>query len=160
MVIVAFVALWEIANILSGRVRDNWDTRRDGSRRYRSRGCEGCHRLLSFARPLGWFAFSLSPELSFVILGLGIRGVVVVCCSLRYLIVTWIGIIVNNPANIRVVSVKVGQNSWHGSRDCSLKGSCINLKSWCLVNGLIVFLWRRDSVSWKENEFVSEYGWT
>ena len=41
MVIVAFVSLWEVANILSGRVRDNWDSRRDGSRRYITRGCEG-----------------------------------------------------------------------------------------------------------------------
>ena len=68
------------------------------------------------------------------------------------------GIVVNNPANTCVVSVQMVQNGWHGSRDYSLKGSCINLKSWCLVDGLIVFLGRHDSVTPKENEFVSENG--
>lgn len=78
----------------------------------------------------------------------------VVCYSWVYLVVTWIGIIENHPANICIVGVKVIQNSCHGSWDCSLKGSCINLKSWCLADGLITFLRRHDSVTRKEKEFV------
>ena len=111
VVIIAFDAFWEVSSILSGWVRDNWDTRRDGSRRYRCRSCEGRYPWLFLVRSFMRFVLLSIPKLPFVTLDLGARGIVVVCCSLRYLIVTWIGIIVNNPANIRVVSVKVGQNS-------------------------------------------------
>ena len=111
MVIITFDAIWEISSILSGWVRDNWYFLRDGSRRYRCRSCEGRYRWLFLVRPSKQFVLLSSPKLPFVTLRLGTRGVVVVCCSLRYLIVTRIGIVVNNPANIRIVSVKVRQKS-------------------------------------------------
>ena len=111
MVIITFDAIREISSILSGWVWDNWCFRRDGSRRYRCRSCEGRYPWLFLVRPFTRFVLLSIPKLPFVTLRLGTRGVVVVCCSLRCLIVTRIGIVVNNPANIRIVSVKVRQKS-------------------------------------------------